>query len=171
MACPCAHSQFNGGIPPKWDHSDAKGCQHNPHSDVWHLWRIGLSTLEFKTSIVSSEESNEANDHFTQRWVDIEVELAFEVMGAELAKVRFVPYDDVGGTNVVKTSPAGEESVDDGWNVFEILEEEFALKKKTVNEEQDMQLRERTMEVAGGGGGWGMRPLATYARAFLLALA
>lgn len=171
MARPRAHPQFNSGIPPEWDHGDAKGSQHNPHSDVGHFWWIDLSTLEIKSSIISGEESDEPNDHFTQRWVDIEVELAFEVVGAELAKVCFIPHDDVGGPNVVKTSPAGQQGVNDGREVFEILEKKFALKENKVNEEQGVQLGEHTMEVAGGGGGWGIRPLATYDLAFLFALA
>ena len=59
--------------------------------------------------------------------MDIKVELALEVVGAELAKVRLVPDDDVGLADGVVARPAREEGVDDRGDVFEVLEEELAL--------------------------------------------
>lgn len=171
MACPRAHSEFNSGIPPEWNHGDAKGSQHYSHSDIRYFWWIDLSTLKIKSSIVSGEQSDESDDHFTQGWVNIEIELAFEVMGGEFSKVCFIPDDKIGGTDVVKTSPAGQEGVDDGGEVFEILEKKLALEEKDVNQKQGMQLKRPTMEVAGGGGGCGIRPLAIYGLAFRFTLA
>ena len=57
----------------------------------------------------------------------VEVELALEVVRAELAEVRLVPDDDVRLADRVEARPAREEGVDDRGDVFEVLEEELAL--------------------------------------------
>lgn len=59
--------------------------------------------------------------------MNIEIKLAFEVMRAEFSKVGLIPDDDVGCANFVEPCPAGKQGVDDGWYMFEVLEEEFSL--------------------------------------------
>ena len=53
--------------------------------------------------------------------MNIKVKLALEIMRAEFAKVGFIPNDNIGCTNFVVSRPTGEKSVDDGWEVFDIL--------------------------------------------------
>ena len=48
-------------------------------------------------------------------------------MRAEFSKVGLIPDDDVGCANFVEPCPAGKQGVDDGWYMFEVLEEEFSL--------------------------------------------
>lgn len=57
----------------------------------------------------------------------IEVELALEVVAAELAKVRLVPDDGVGLADLVEARPAREKGIDDRRDVLEVLVDEFAL--------------------------------------------
>ena len=60
--------------------------------------------------------------------MDIEVELALEVVAAELAKVCFVPDDDRGMPDAVEACPAREQRVDDGRDMLEVLLYELALR-------------------------------------------
>ena len=102
------------------------------------------------------------------------IELALEVVRAELAEVRLVPYDDVRLADVVEAGPAREEGVDDRRDVLEVLEEELALgahsrygaggRKGGTDNGQWLvrghgQRRGRTTVVGGGGGGLRGRPL------------
>jgi hypothetical protein len=59
--------------------------------------------------------------------MDIEIELALEVMRAKLAKVSFVPDDDVRCANFVEPCPAGEEGIYSRCDVFLILKNELFL--------------------------------------------
>ena len=59
--------------------------------------------------------------------MDVKVELALQVVRAEFSEMRFVPDYDVGAADFVVAGVAGEEGVYDGRDVFEVLEEEFAL--------------------------------------------
>ena len=61
--------------------------------------------------------------------MNIKVKLAFEVMRAEFAKMSFIPNDNIGCTNFVESRPAGEKSMDDRGDVFEVLKIEFRLGK------------------------------------------
>jgi len=56
------------------------------HEFVVQLIRVCLSRLELERAIVSSEVARETDQHLPKRGVDIEVELAFEVMGTEFAE-------------------------------------------------------------------------------------
>ena len=83
-------------------------------------------------------------------------------MRAEFAKMSFIPNDDVRCTNFVESRPAGEKGVDDGWEVFEVLKDEFGLRNFHCSAERKGNLKrmnEHTTDVGGGDGGWGRRPL------------
>lgn len=56
------------------------------HEGVVQLLRICFARLEFERSVVSCEVARETDQHFSKRRVDIEVELALEVVGTELAE-------------------------------------------------------------------------------------
>ena len=60
--------------------------------------------------------------------MNIEVKLAFEIMRAEFAKMGFIPDDNVGCTNSMVSRPTREKSVDDGWEMFKVLEDKFRLR-------------------------------------------
>jgi hypothetical protein len=105
MASPQAHSKLNGSVPPQWDHSHTKCSHHHAHGDVWHIIGVCLTTLELKGTVVAREQASESYKHFTERRMDIEVELALKVMRAEFAKVRLVPDDDVGLANGMIAGP------------------------------------------------------------------
>jgi hypothetical protein len=57
----------------------------------------------------------------------VKVELSLQVVRAEFTEMGFIPYDDVGFTDLVETGPAGEEGVYCGWDMFEVLLDEFSL--------------------------------------------
>jgi hypothetical protein len=57
----------------------------------------------------------------------IKVELALEVVRAELPEMCFVPNDDTRLADVMETRPAGKQCVDDRGDVLEVLQEEFFL--------------------------------------------
>lgn len=91
----------------------------------------------------------------------VKVKLAFEVMRPKLAKVGFIPYNDVGGAYFVETRIAREEGVDDGLEHVEVLVYKFFLSERVHCQ---MKLaaavrRMRTREVGGGGGRCGSLPL------------
>lgn len=58
----------------------------------------------------------------------VEVEFAFEIVGAEFSEVSFVPDNNVGETDFVKARPAGKESVDGRGKVFQVLVDEVAYR-------------------------------------------
>jgi hypothetical protein len=60
--------------------------------------------------------------------MNIEVKLALDVMRAEFAKMGFIPNDNIGCTNFVVSRPTGEKSVDDGWEVFDVLKKKIRLR-------------------------------------------
>jgi hypothetical protein len=74
------------------DAESAKGGIEQAHESVVELFGVGLARLEFEGSIVVCEVARQTDEHFAERRVDIEVELAFEVVGTEFteAVVRMV---------------------------------------------------------------------------------
>jgi hypothetical protein len=42
----------------------------------------------------------------------------------------FIPDDNIGYTNFVVSRPTGEKSVDDGWEVFDVLKNKFRLRAR-----------------------------------------
>jgi hypothetical protein len=122
-----AHAELDRSVPPQRDHSHTETRQKDPHCNVRDILGVCLTTLEFIVAIVTRDKSGEADQHFAQRWVNIKVELAFDVVGAEFSKVSLIPDDIVGMTYAVEPSPAGEKSVDGGCDMLSTLFEEFTL--------------------------------------------
>jgi hypothetical protein len=88
-----AEVQLLGGEISQWD-TDSTECRvKETHEGVVQLRRVGLSRLELKRPIVSGKVSRQADKHFPQRWMDIEVEFALEVVRSEFAKA--VPLSDI----------------------------------------------------------------------------
>lgn len=164
MARPLAHTQLNSSVPRQRHHPHAKRREHHPHRDIRHILRVRLAALELERAVVAREQAREADEHLAERRVHVEVELALEVVRAELAKVRLVPHDDVGGADFVEARVACEEGVDDGWEVFEILEREFFLRGVSGCVYRGSS-RAHTSDVGGGSGGCGSRPLPRRAAA------
>ena len=81
-----------GGEVCERDAECAKGGVKQAHERVVELFRVGLAGLEFEGTIVVCEVAGQTDEHFAERRVDIEVELAFEVVGTEFteAVVRMV---------------------------------------------------------------------------------
>ena len=127
VACHPGHPELHRGVPAEWYERDTERREDDAHRDVRDVLRVHRAALEPERAIVAREEAGEADDDLAERGVDVEVELALDVVGAELAKVRLVPDDDVGLADVVEARPAREESVHDGRDVLEVLQEELAL--------------------------------------------
>jgi len=70
----------------------AKGGVEQTHESVVELFRVGLAGFELEGTVIVCEVAGQADEHFAERRVDIEVELAFEVVGTEFteAVVRVV---------------------------------------------------------------------------------
>lgn len=75
-----AEVQLLGGKVCQRNADSAKSRVEETHEGVVQLRRVGLSRLEFERAIVSSEVSRQTDEHLSERWVDIEVELALEVV-------------------------------------------------------------------------------------------
>jgi hypothetical protein len=64
------------------------------HESVVELFGVSLAGLELEGAVVVSEVAGEANKHLSERRVDIEVELALEVVGTELAEAVIESVSD-----------------------------------------------------------------------------
>lgn len=84
--CQFPEVQFLCRVVCQWDAESTKCCIEDSHGSVVQVYRVCLARLEFERAIVSSDVSREANEHFTERRVDIEVEFAFEVVGSEFTE-------------------------------------------------------------------------------------
>ena len=62
------------------------------HKGVVDIFWILFSGLEFKGTIVSREETRQTNEHFSERRVDVEVELTLQIVGTKLAEAIHVSY-------------------------------------------------------------------------------
>ena len=87
-------SELDASIPRKRDHQHAKRGHEHAHSNIWHILRVPFAAFEFKVAIVARQQAGETDEHLAQGWMYIEVELALEVVAAELAEVGLVPYDN-----------------------------------------------------------------------------
>lgn len=67
----------------------AECCVEEAHKGVVQFFRVCLARLELERSIVSCHVSRETNEHLAEGRVDIEVELALEVVGTKLAEAVF----------------------------------------------------------------------------------
>jgi len=85
------------------------------------VFRVLLPTLELITAVIPRQQSRKSNKHLPQRRMDIKVELALEVVGAELSKVRFIPDDDVRPADTMEAGPTREKGVENGRYVFKVL--------------------------------------------------
>ena len=101
-----AHPQLDRSIPPQRHHRDTKRGEHDTHGDVRDRLRVGRAAREVERAVVACQQAGEADEHLPERWVHVEVELALEVVRAELAKVCLVPDDDVRLADLVEPGPA-----------------------------------------------------------------
>jgi hypothetical protein len=122
-----AHAELDRSVPPQRDHSHTETRQKDTHCNIRNILGVCLTTLEFIVAIVTRDKSGETDKHFAQRWVNIKVELAFDVVGAKFSKVSLVPDDIVGMAYAVEPSPTGEKGVDGGCDMLSTLFEEFTL--------------------------------------------
>ena len=70
----------------QWHADGAERGVEKAHEGVVQLLRVCLARLELKRSVVSCEVARETDQHLAEGRVDIEVELALEVVGTELAE-------------------------------------------------------------------------------------
>ena len=161
MTRPLTHTELDCRIPPQRNERDPIRRHDDPHRDIRHPFWIHLAALELERAVVASQKTSQADEHLTQRRVHVKVELALEVVRPKLAKVGFIPHDEVGEPNLVEAGPAREEGVDDGLEHVEVLVYKFFLSERVHCQ---MKLaaavrRMRTREVGGGGGRCGSLPL------------
>ena len=91
------------------------------------MLRVRLTALELERAVVACQQAREADQHLAKRGMDVKVELALEVVAAELAKVRLIPDDSVGLAYLVEARPAREQRINNGRDVLKVLVNEFAL--------------------------------------------
>jgi hypothetical protein len=78
--------QLLGGEVGERNAEGAEGGIEQAHEGVVELFRVGLAGLEFEGAVVVGEVAGQADEHFAERRVDIEVELALEVVRTKLAE-------------------------------------------------------------------------------------
>ena len=127
MTRPLTHTELDCRIPPQRNERDPIRRHDDPHRDIRHPFWIHLAALELERAVVASQKTSQADEHLTQRRVHVKVELALEVVRPKLAKVGFIPHDEVGEPNLVEAGPAREEGVDCWRDVFPVLLDEFGL--------------------------------------------
>lgn len=101
-----AQAQFNSSVPSERDHDNTECRHHDAHGGVWDGLRVLASTREVEGAVIACQQASESDEHLAQRGMHVEVELAPEVVRAELAKVRLVPDHQVGLANLVEARPA-----------------------------------------------------------------
>lgn len=121
MASTPAHSQLHSSIPCQWHQCNTKGREHHAHRDVRYIFRIFGPALEFEVPIVAREQTNKTNEHLSEWRMHVEIEFALQVVGAELAKMRLIPNDNVRFPDFVKPCPTRQERVDGWWDVLRVL--------------------------------------------------
>src|ERR1700761_1880140 len=102
MTSTTAQAQRLSCIPPQRHHPNTEGCQHYSHGHVRHFCRIFRSAFELETAIVSRQETSQANEHFSERRVNVEVELPFQIMRAKFSEVSLIPNHEGRLSNVMK---------------------------------------------------------------------
>ena len=70
--------------------NSAEECVERSHNSVVELIGVFLSGLEFEGAIVTCQVSRKSNQHLSKGRVNIEIELALQVVRAEFAKTREV---------------------------------------------------------------------------------
>ena len=123
------HSGENGS--GQRDAQRAEGRIKKTHESVVQLLRVGFARLKLKGAIVTGHVARQADQHFAERRVDVEVKLALEVVRAELAKMRLIPRDDGREANLPHAREEGKGGEYDGTNeeflVIEHVEERIGL--------------------------------------------
>ena len=84
--CRAAEVQFLCGEVGQGHADGTERGVEQAHEGVVELLRVGLATLKFERPVVSCKVSRGTDEHLAERRVDIEVELALEVVGTELAE-------------------------------------------------------------------------------------
>lgn len=127
MTRPLAHTQLDGSVPPERYERDAIRRHDHAHGYIRYAIGICLPALELKMAVITRQETGKCNEHLAQRRVNVEIELAFEVVRPKLAKVGLVPDHHVREPDFMKARPAGEEGIYRRWNMFRVLLDEFGL--------------------------------------------
>ena len=106
MARPRAHAQLDGGVPSEGYECNTICRHHNAHGHIGYTVGIRHSTPELEVAVIARQETSEPNEHLSQRWVNVEIKLAFEVVRPKLAKVGLVPDHQVREPDFMKARPA-----------------------------------------------------------------
>ncbi|KAI3482898.1 hypothetical protein L1887_54220 [Cichorium endivia] len=110
--------ETGAGEPGERHHGDAKHGEDDAHADVVDVGGVLFARLEFELAAVAADEAGEADEHLAERRMHVKVELLLKIVGAELAKVRLVPDDDVGATDLPETRDEREDGVDEADDLF-----------------------------------------------------
>ena len=81
--------QFLCSVVGQWDADGTEYRVEEAHEGVVQLLGVCFARLELKRSVVSCKVSGETDQHLAERRVDIEVKLALEIVGTELAEAVF----------------------------------------------------------------------------------
>ena len=81
-----AKVQLLGRIVGEGHAEGAEGGVEEPHEGVVDVLGVFLARLEFEGAVVAGQVAGETDEHLSERWVHVEVEFAFEVVGAEFAE-------------------------------------------------------------------------------------
>ena len=81
-----AEIQLLGRIVSEGHAEGAEGGVEEPHEGIVDVLGVFLAGLEFEGAVVAGEVAGETDEHFPEGWVHVEVEFAFEVVGAEFAE-------------------------------------------------------------------------------------
>lgn len=84
--CRALEVQLSSGEVGERDAEGTEGGVEQAHESVVELFGVGLAGLEFEGAIVVGEVARKANKHLAERRVDIEIELALEVVGTEFTE-------------------------------------------------------------------------------------
>lgn len=80
--------EFARSVIRQWHTNGTKEGVEDPHEHVVHIFWVFLSGFELEGSVITSEVAGQAHQYLPQRRVDIEIELALQVMGTELAETE-----------------------------------------------------------------------------------
>ena len=106
MTRPRAQAQLDRGVPSEGYERNTICCHHHAHGHVGYTLGIQLAALELEVAVIARQETSEPNEHLSQRRVNVEIKLAFEVVRPKLAKVGLVPDHQVREPDFMKPRPA-----------------------------------------------------------------
>lgn len=78
--------QFFGSEVGKGNADDTEEGVEGAHEGVVELLRIVFTRLEFERTVVTSHDTRETDEHFTERGVDIEVVFVLNVVASEFTE-------------------------------------------------------------------------------------